>query len=359
MIKELYDLYRWGDLHELYIMTIPPSYIGHIDLLNMGIIKEFYCINTIENACKWIKEDIIDNYNTDYRVHIVRVYGKTADVIKNACTILNIQFRNHTSTDKLTNDEIKEFFKETLSNHIILAIKGFFRRANLIPNKWKLRIGATHELYTKVIDNNTLIQALPGRMTGYWRYHLENGHKTGPYRTSIQSIIEYEKIYLDPFGLNSYQTSSFKKKKGKVSSTTIETMLSPHNVKNLTPIDLPIFHTSSSVPIVITLTQTEFNSITKIRGVWDYVTILKLINKYSPSTHDKIKDMVKGQIVQPENDKSYDKLITAFANASLNSTKYTWTLSDDNYKGKDVYQIYLDNRLYRIIISIYYGKVLV
>lgn len=359
MIKELYDLYRWGDLHELYIMTIPPSYIGHIDLLNMGIIKEFYCLNTIENACKWIKEDIIDNYNTDYRVHIVRVYGKTADVIKNACTILNIQFRNHTSTDKLTNDEIKEFFKETLSNHIILAIKGFFRRANLIPNKWKLRIGATHELYTKVIDNNTLIQALPGRMTGYWRYHLENGHKTGPYRTSIQSIIEYEKIYLDPFGLNSYQTSSFKKKKGKVSSTTIETMLSPHNVKNLTPIDLPIFHTSSSVPIVITLTQTEFNSITKIRGVWDYVTILKLINKYSPSTHDKIKDMVKGQIVQPENDKSYDKLITAFANASLNSTKYTWTLSDDNYKGKDVYQIYLDNRLYRIIISIYYGKVLV
>lgn len=359
MIKELYDLYRWGDLHELYIMTIPPSYIGHIDLLNMGIIKEFYCLNTIENACKWIKEDIIDNYNTDYRVHIVRVYGKTADVIKNACTISNIQFRNHTSTDKLTNGEIKEFFKETLSNHIILAIKGFFRRANLIPNKWKLRIGATHELYTKVIDNNTLIQALPGRMTGYWRYNLENGHKTGPHRTSIQSIIEYEKIYLDPFGLNSYQTSSFKKKKGKVSSTTIATMLSPHNVKNLTPIELPIFHTSSSVPIVITLTQVEFNSITKIRGVWDYVTILKLINKYSPSTHDKIKDMVKGQIVQPENDKSYDKLITAFANASLNNTKYTWTLSDDNYKGKDVYQIYLDNRLYRIIISIYYGKVLV
>ena len=75
--------------------------------------------------------------------------------------------------------------------------------------------------------------------------------------------------------------------------------------------------------------------------------------------NDKIKDMVKGQIVQPENDKSYDKLITAFTNASLNNTKYTLTLSDDNYKGKDVYQIYLDNRLYRIIISIYYGKVLV
>jgi hypothetical protein len=359
MIKELYDLYRWGDLHELYIMTIPQSYIGHIDLLNMGIIKEFYCLHTIENACKWIKEDIIDNYNTDYRVHIVRVYGKTADVIKIACTISKIQFRNHTSSEKLTNDEIKEFFKEPLSNHIILAIKGFFRRANLIPNKWKLRIGATHELYTKVIDNNTLIQALPGRMTGYWRYDLENGHKTGPHRTSIQSIIEYEKIYLDPFGLNSYQTSSFKKKKGKVSSTTISTMLSPHNVKNLTPIDLPIFHTSSSVPIVITLSQEEFNSITKIRGTWDYVTILKLINKYSPSTHNKIKHMVKGQIVKPETDTSYGKLITAFVNASLNNTKYTWTLSDDDYKGKDVYQIYLDNRLYRIIISIYYGNVFI
>jgi hypothetical protein len=31
MIKELYDLYRWGKLHELYKMSIPASYFGHKD----------------------------------------------------------------------------------------------------------------------------------------------------------------------------------------------------------------------------------------------------------------------------------------------------------------------------------------
>ena len=29
IIKELYDLYSWGTLHESYNMTIPKSYIGH------------------------------------------------------------------------------------------------------------------------------------------------------------------------------------------------------------------------------------------------------------------------------------------------------------------------------------------
>jgi len=49
-------------------------------------------------------------------------------------------------------------------------------------------------------------------MTGYWRSEIEGGHKTGPHRTSLKAIKEYEKTYLDPFGLNSYQTNGFKKK---------------------------------------------------------------------------------------------------------------------------------------------------
>jgi hypothetical protein len=75
-------------------------------------------------------------------------------------------------------------------------------------------------------------------MTGYWRNDIEAGHKTGPYRTSIQAIEEYEKIYHDPFGENSYQSSGFRKKKGKVNKAS--TMLSPHNIANLVPVKLPI-----------------------------------------------------------------------------------------------------------------------
>ena len=108
---------------------------------------------------------------------------------------------------------------------------------NLIPNIWKLRIGATHELFTNIVDNNVQIQGLTGRMTGYWRDDIERGHKTGPHRTSIKAIEQYEKTYLDPFGINTYQTSGFKKKNGKVSANP--TMLSSKNILNLNSIDLP------------------------------------------------------------------------------------------------------------------------
>lgn len=238
MIKELYDLYCWGDLHELYKMTIPSSYIGHKDFLEKGIIKEFYTLNTKDNAEKWIQEDIINNYGNDNRVHIVRVNAKNVNVVHSACIRKGVMFRNHTSTNRLSQDQIKEFFTDPLPQHVVLGVKGFLRRANLIPNKWKLRIGATHELYTKVVDNNVQNQGLPGRMTGYWRDLIEEGHKTGPYRTSIKAIEEYEQTYEDPFGLNSYQTSGFKKKNGRVSAGF--TMLSPKNIKNLNAVESPV-----------------------------------------------------------------------------------------------------------------------
>lgn len=238
MIKELYDLYRWGELHELYTMTIPASYIGHKDFVEKGIVKEFYALNTEENADKWVQEDILNHYGNDYRIHIVRVTAKIVHIVQNACIRKGIVYKNHTSDDRLSEDEIKEFFKEPLAQHIVLGVRGFFRRANLIPNRWKLRIGATHELYTKVIDNNVQIQGLTGRMTGYWREDIEAGHKTGPHRTSIKAIEEYEKTYEDPFGANTYQTAGFKKKKGKVSADP--TMLSPINISNLETVDLPV-----------------------------------------------------------------------------------------------------------------------
>lgn len=257
MIKELYDLYRWGELHELYKMTIPPSYIGHNDFLKKNIVKEFYPLNTTENAEKWIQEDILNHYgDTDYRVHIVRLNAKNVNIVKNACSHKHVVFRNHTSTDRLSEADINEFFKEPLPQHIVLGVKGFFRRANLIPNRWKLRIGATHELYTKHVDNNVQIQGLTGRMTGYWRNDIESGHKTGPHRTSIKAIKEYETTYIDPFGSNSYQSVGFKKKKGKVIAGT--TMLSAKHIANLEAVELPDvderpdwshspFHTSQNI----------------------------------------------------------------------------------------------------------------
>lgn len=210
MVKELHELYKWGKLHKTYKMSIPSSYIGHIDFLKRGLVQEFYSMNTNEKAEKWIKEDILEHYGSDYRVHIARVTKKNVDILQTACIRKGVTFRNHNSDDRLSQDEINEFFVNTLNKHIVFGVKGFYRRANLIPNKWKLRIGATHELYKpdSSVNYSTEIQALPGRMSGYWRDVIENGHKTGPHRTSTKSIIEYEKVYNDPLCENSYKTTS-------------------------------------------------------------------------------------------------------------------------------------------------------
>lgn len=239
MMKELYDLYRWGDLHETYKMSIPSSYIGHTDFLERGLIQEFYPLDTKDNAEKWVTKDILSHYGTDYRVHLVRGDNKTLNLVQNACIQNGIAYRSHDSIDRISKDEIKEMFEDPLRKHIVLGIKGLYRRANMIPDKWKLRIGATHERYTKKVDNNVQIQGFTGRMCGFWREPIENGHKTGPHRTSIQAIIDYEKAYTNPFGEGSYQSAGFTKTaKGKV--TAGATMLSAKNIANLKPIELPL-----------------------------------------------------------------------------------------------------------------------
>lgn len=274
MIKELYNLYQWGDLHTLYKMTIPPLYIGHKELLDMQIVKEFYPLDTEEKAERWVQEDIIDYYGTDYRVHIVRVNTKTVHIVERACRVKGVPFRNHTSTDRLSEEEINEFFKEPLLSHIVIGVKGFFRRANLIPNRWKLRIGATHELYTKIVDNNVQIQGLVGRMTGYWRDYIEKGHKTGPHRTSIKAIEQYEIAYNDPFGVGVYKCAGFSKKKdGTVVANP--TMLSAKNIKNLESIELPLVRQMGSMPIIVIDVREDEKS------KFNNNEIISIINRYN------------------------------------------------------------------------------
>ena len=286
MIKELYDLYRWGELHELYKMTIPFEYIGHKDFLEREIIREFYSLATDENANKWVIEDILNYYGNDFRVHLVRSDKKTIEKVQNACIINRIAFRNHTSKDRLTEDEIREFFENNLNQHIVLAVKGFFRRANLIPNRWKLRIGATHELFTKKVDNNVQVQGLPGRMTGYWRNYIEQGYKIGPYRTSIKAIEEYENSYNNPFDTFTYQSSGFKKsKKGKILIRS-STMLSPKHIMNLTPINLPIIFNKASNPIIIISNATQ----SELEKFDDHLEMLNIIKKYNEDIYEEYKE---------------------------------------------------------------------
>ena len=238
VIRELYELYQWGDLHGSITMSIPNSYISHGDFLRMGIIKEFYSVNSLSRAEKWINEDILP-YGNDFRIHIIRTTEDCVGNVQDACIKKEIEFKDHNAFERLTADELNEIFEEPLTNHMVICVKGFYRRANLIPNKWKLRIGATHEFYTKIVDNNVQVQGLPGRMTGYWREIVESGHKTGPYRTSVKAITQYENSWCDPFGYHEYKTDGFKKNSlGKVTKNKT-TFLNHKHIQGLIPVALP------------------------------------------------------------------------------------------------------------------------
>ena len=361
MIKQLYDLYRWGDAHHLYKMSIPSSYIGHIDFLNAGIVKEFYPMNTMECAEKWIDEDILQNYKDDWRVHFVRVTKMSEQVVQNACKLKNTTFRNHTAKDKLTPDDIHELFKKPLTEHIVVLVKGLLRRANLIPNAWKMRIGAMHELHTKVVDNNVQVQGLVGRMTGYWKHTITNGHKTGPYRTSIEAIREYERTFNDPFGPNSYQTSGFKKKNGSLVKKH-PTMLSTKNVDNLEGGEFPNIHAPKSIPIVVNLRSNEYTRITRNRKIWDIDSIYNVLKLYDPNLVDELMRIDnlggKDQVVQPTSDNkaTYDKYITEFVEAAHKKQAHTTVGNKRGVIREDTFQIFLDKKDKRVIVSLYYGS---
>jgi hypothetical protein len=250
MIREQFHLQQWGKYHKSFKMTIPNEYVGHSDFLKWGIIQESYPISEESDALRWVREDILENYEEDFRVHIIRLKGKgknkNAEIIEAACFASGVVFKNHTADDRLSEKDKTELFEKPLKTHVVMGVKGFFRRANLIPNQWKLRIGATHELHTKSVDNNVQIQGLPGRMTGYWRSILESGHKTGPYRTCPTAVREYIDIYEDPLGGGSYRASGIKM--GSYGNKLVSTIFSPDNISGLDKdevVPLPEFLTDS------------------------------------------------------------------------------------------------------------------
>ena len=356
-IRELHELYKWGRLHKTYRMTIPGEYIGHKDFLEMDIIKEFYALNSLEEAERWIDEDIIP-YETDYRVHILRIKDKNTKYIQKACEKKGIEFRINNSDDRLTPEDEDILFKKPLTGHCVIVIKGFLRRANILPNEWKIRIGAVHEEYTKKIDYNVQVQGLPGRMTGYWRTIINSGHKTGPYRTSIKAIKDYEKNYDNPFGDTDYKTSGFSKKQGKIKSKE-NTFVTSNNINNLDAITTLPQQLCLTVPIVLKVSGADYKTITKSGKLWDFSKVYKVIEKYKPEIIPEIERIEKAggkdQIVSPQGKKTYEAYITNFVNA-FNENRPHRHVGNIKEKEKDIFQIYLDNKEYRVIVSFYYGS---
>jgi hypothetical protein len=321
MLTQLKELFNWGNLHKNVQMEIPDNYISQYDFLQKGIIQQYYPIISLEKAKEWIKNDIIENYKTDYRVHIIRLNETIKTFLRIACNNINTEYKNnnpshkndivffvpHDSDDRIPEDTVKKYFKSDLIQHIILGIKGFFRRANLIPNSWKLKIGAVHEFYTKETNISVQIQGLPGRMTGYWKDIIEKGHKTGPIRTSIKAIENYEKIIEDPLNnnikLNIIDKSFVKTKNWNIK--TIEQIKRKFDKKfkgyqlilydNITDTQIKEWCEHNNLPIfncINTIEKLDKNSFIELNIKYEVKIIYKKISNSDLESYDNLKSYI-------------------------------------------------------------------
>ena len=338
-VSQIRELSNWGLHHSIYSMTVPDNYIGHKDFLERKIIQEYYLINSLESSNKWIKTDIIDNYGNDYRIHIIRTDDTNKRYLQTVCMENGIDYKNHSCDERIDSDELDKLFASTLDRHVVIAIKGLYRRANYIPNEWKLKIGATHERYTLKCDTSVQIQGLPGRMTGYWRNEIVNGHKTGPYRTSINAIEEYEMFYKNPTD-DSITYSTHK----------TDTFVSSHYIKNLVQ-DGATF--MDRVPVAIPYLD---NKITKMKNrgeIMDYIKELladkeeyKMLLEFIFNKNHKCL-----KIFKPKNEKQRKTYITDVEEATLNNIPYNVELPD-SMKAQDNWQMFIDDngsKLYFIV----------
>jgi len=198
MQTQIGELMSWGDHHQIVKMTIPENYMGH----DGGIIRDYYEVNDLTSAERWIKEDILDNYGIgDPRVSTIRTTERNRRFIRDACAKFDIEYHDYTSKNKITPEEMDNIFMN-VTKHTVIAVKGLLTRSDLIPNKWKLKAGAVME--RKIRGNNVNItvniQGLPGRYTGYWKDVFTNNpnHKFGPIRCSMDAVRLHEAFYANP-----------------------------------------------------------------------------------------------------------------------------------------------------------------
>jgi hypothetical protein len=334
---ELQKLFEWGDKHTSFILSVPDNYIGHKEFLDMNILEESYLI-TANTAEKWVKQDIIDNYKNDYRVHLIRTDNKKVHLIQNACIKYRVQFKNHTSKDRISDDELSEIFNN-INNHTVIAVKGLLRRANYIPNQWKLKIGAVHEFYAKEPDISVQIQGLIGRMTGYWKDVVTSGHRIGPYRCHTQAVRDYESFYNDP-------TYNIKISKSKV-------FMDYKNIKNLSSvIKKP---KNKRVPIVvdnidknnILFTKNKLSVNIKVDEIIDILNKQGLNKLVEFIQHPNV---VRSQITTPSTDNSYKKHIEDVIKSYNNNSPFS---IDNVHNDKNNWQCFIDTRKYRLCFVVW------
>lgn len=111
-----------------------------------------------------------------------------------------------------------------------------------------------------------------------------------------------------------------------------------------------------TVPNIVHVSDdNEWTAITKKKGRgYDEQYILSFISKQNPELGDELQVMTKKQISMPDGDNSYKKHILDFVKAAQEGKNFSIDIGN-KIVDTDIYQIFLDNKEKRLIITRYYG----
>ena len=114
-----------------------------------------------------------------------------------------------------------------------------------------------------------------------------------------------------------------------------------------------------TIPVIVTLTDDEMSSITKIGRSWNEIRIKELIGLKNAQVLDDINTnkCKKDQILEPKDAGTISKQLTVLVNGAETNHKKMTSIKKKN-KNSNVYQVFIDKNSApkRLIVSIFYGQ---
>jgi len=149
-----------------------------------------------------------------------------------------------------------------------------------------------------------------------------------------------------------------KKSTSRVGGVRTTTLVSTPASMYGSPPDEDSLDPGTTVPSTVQITKEQFLAIRKGKGQnWDWGSLWSCIPDDIRTTLKDINDKPADNFCPDQDTPAYKKNITDFVDSALAEKKRkAWVNTKKVSPGKDYYIINLDERDYRIIISIYYGS---
>lgn len=210
----LLDARRWGRHHVVEIAPLPPAYVGLATMRDEGRIREAEPL-TPDVAAR-LCEIIRDRWPDEPRIHILRAYAgkKKAPAIQEALATFErqgIEILYHDSKQRIRSiDDL--LAGPPPAHHTLLIIKGFWRQAKTLHDR---HLGICYET-SSTTDFNTVVQGLPGRLTGYGRQRGDRAPIVFCHVRAVDAWIEWYAGGCDYRSLDEYKSAKLTVRVGTV-----------------------------------------------------------------------------------------------------------------------------------------------